>query len=118
LPWQATAGGHGVRAIVRDADGAEVARADGAEGAVRIERVRLWRAGAGCLYALEVAVLRTDGEIVDRYPQPFGVRTVGVDGHRFLINGKPFYFIGRGKHEDFPVHGRGTTPRSWSTTSS
>src|SRR4051794_29752660 len=102
--------GHAVRAIVRDADGAEVARAEGAEGAVRIGGVRLWRPGAGCLYTLEVAVLGADGELVDVYPQPFGVRTVAVDGRRFLINGEPFYFTGFGKHEDFPVHGRGYDP--------
>ena len=40
-------------------------------------------------------------------PQPFGVRTVAVDGHRFLINGEPFHFTGFGMHEDFAVHGRG-----------
>jgi hypothetical protein len=98
---------HQVRVTVRDADGAEVARADGTEGELRIADVRLWRPGAGYLYTLEVEVLGADGELVDVYPQPFGVRTVGVDGHRFLINGEPFYFTGFGKHEDFGVHGRG-----------
>ncbi|GIF00910.1 beta-glucuronidase [Paractinoplanes rishiriensis] len=98
---------HSVRIVVRDADGAAVARADGAEGTARIERVQLWRPGAGYLYTLEVTLLGAGGEVVDVYPQPFGVRTVAVDGHRFLINGEPFQFTGFGKHEDFPVHGRG-----------
>jgi len=101
---------HTVRVVVRDADGAEVARADGAEGRVRIDGVQPWRPGAGYLYTLEVAVLDTAGEPVDGYPQPFGVRTVAVDGIRFLINGEPFHFTGFGKHEDFPVHGRGFDP--------
>jgi beta-glucuronidase len=101
---------HTVRVVVRDADGAEVARADGAEGRVRIDGVQPWRPGAGYLYTLEVAVLDTAGEPVDGSPQPFGVRTVAVDGIRFLINGKPFHFTGFGKHEDFPVHGRGFDP--------
>jgi beta-glucuronidase len=101
---------HTVRVVVRDADGAEVARADGAEGRVRIDGVQPWRPGAGYLYTLEVAVLDTAGEPVDGYPQPFGVRTVAVDGIRFLINGEPFRFTGFGKHEDFPVHGRGFDP--------
>jgi beta-glucuronidase len=103
-------GEHSVRVVVRDAGGAEVTGADGAEGAVRIEGVQLWRPGAGYLYTLEVAVLGAGGEVVDAYPQPFGVRTVAVDGHRFLINGEPFHFTGFGKHEDFPVHGRGHDP--------
>ena len=69
--------------------------------------MQLWRPGAGYLYTLDVEVLGPGGELVDVYPQPFGVRTVAVDGHRFLINGEPFHFTGFGKHEDFAVHGRG-----------
>jgi beta-glucuronidase len=98
---------HSVRVVVRDAGGSEVARGDGAQGTVRIDGVELWRPGAGYLYTLEVTVLGPDGDVVDVYPQPFGVRTVAVDGDRFLINGEPFHFTGFGKHEDFPVHGRG-----------
>ncbi len=96
-----------VRVTVRDADGVEVARADGSEGTLRIERATLWRPRAGYLYTLEVEVLGAGGELVDAYLQPFGVRTVAVDGPRFLINGEPFHFTGFGKHEDFAVHGRG-----------
>jgi beta-glucuronidase len=101
---------HSVRVVVRDADGGDVAQADGAEGAVRIDSVQLWRPGAGHQYTLEVTVLSPAGDVLDVYPQPFGVRTVAVDGDRFLINGEPFHFTGFGKHEDFPVHGRGYDP--------
>jgi beta-glucuronidase len=101
---------HQVRATVRDADGAEVARADGPDGELRIDGVELWRPGAGYLYTLEIEALGPDGGLLDSYPQPFGVRTVAVDGHRFLINGEPFHFTGFGKHEDFAVHGRGYDP--------
>jgi beta-glucuronidase len=98
---------HEVRVTVRDAGTVEVARGDGSEGTLRIGGVKLWRPGAGYLYTLEIEVVDPGGELVDVYPQPFGVRTVVVDGHRFLINGEPFHFTGFGKHEDFPVHGRG-----------
>lgn len=47
------------------------------------------------------------GEVVDCYEEPFGVRTIEVKNCQFLINGKPFYFKGYGKHEDTPVNGRG-----------
>jgi beta-glucuronidase len=100
-------GDNQVRVTVRNADGAEVARGDGTEGELRIDGVKLWRPGAGYLYTLEVAVLGPGGELVDVYPQPFGVRTVALDEHFFLINGEPFHFTGFGKHEDFAVHGRG-----------
>jgi beta-glucuronidase len=99
--------GHDVRVTVRDAAGAEVARGAGGDGTLRIADVQLWRPGAGYLYTLEIEVLGPGGDLVDVYPQPFGVRTVAVDGHRFLINDEPFHFTGFGKHEDFPIHGRG-----------
>jgi beta-glucuronidase len=102
--------GHAVRVKVRDADGAERAASDGGDGTLRIEDAHVWRPGAGYLYTLEVEVVGPGGELVDVYPQPFGVRTVAVDGHRFLINGEPFHFTGFGKHEDFAVHGRGHDP--------
>lgn len=39
----------------------------------------------------------------DVYRQSIGLRTVEVEGTRFLINGKPFYFHGVDKHEDADV---------------
>ena len=49
-----------------------------------------------------------DGDApVDAYALPVGIRTVRVDGTRFLINGEPFYFTGFGKHEDTAVRGKG-----------
>ncbi|MCD7817493.1 MAG: beta-glucuronidase [Lachnospiraceae bacterium] len=66
-----------------------------------IPDVRLWNPGAAFLYTAHV----TFGE--DVYDQKFGVRTVEVRGTQFLINGRPFYFKGFGKHEDSFFHGRG-----------
>ena len=39
----------------------------------------------------------------DVYYLPVGIRTVKVDKTSFLINNKPFYFKGFGKHEDADV---------------
>jgi beta-glucuronidase len=63
-------------------------------------------------FEAEVTGLVRPGEparitVADAYRQPVGVRTVAVDGNRFLINGEPFYFTGFGKHEDVPVLGKG-----------
>ncbi len=44
---------------------------------------------------------------MDAYSLAVGIRTVEVDGARFLINGEPFYFRGFGKHEDSAVRGKG-----------
>lgn len=47
---------------------------------------------------------------MDIYELAVGVRSVQIRGNRFLINGKPFYFTGFGKHEDSPIRGRGFDP--------
>ena len=65
-----------------------------------------WDPGDGYLYELEVQLVQGDA-VVDSYTQSVGVRTVKVDGIRFLINGEPFSFKGFGKHEDVPVIGKG-----------
>ena len=94
------------RVVLRDAGGAEVATGSGAEGRLVLPDVHPWAPGDGYLYDLEVQLVR-DGVVADSYHQSVGVRTVAVDGIRFLINGEPFSFTGFGKHEDIPVIGKG-----------
>ena len=94
------------KVILRDADGAEVATTTGSSGTLRVPDVHKWAPGDGYLYDLEIQLMRDD-TVVDSYHQSVGVRTVKVDGIRFLINGEPFYFTGFGKHEDVPVIGKG-----------
>jgi beta-glucuronidase len=101
------ADGAQVKVVLRDADGAEVATGTGASGALAVENVHRWAPGDGYLYDLEVQLVGDAGELLDSYHQSVGVRTVTVDGTRFLINGEPFYFTGFGKHEDIPVIGKG-----------
>lgn len=84
-----------------DEAGKTVASAQGAKGSVTIPNAKLWEPGSAYLYTAKV----TFG--ADEYEQAFGVRTVEVKGTQFLINGKPFYFKGFGKHEDSAIHGRG-----------
>jgi beta-glucuronidase len=102
-------GGDGaeVRVVLRDADGAEVATGGGPSGRLAVGNVHRWAPGDGYLYDLEVQLVGHAGELLDSYHQSVGVRTVAVDGTRFLINGEPFYFTGFGKHEDLAVIGKG-----------
>ncbi|HEX9086523.1 MAG TPA: beta-glucuronidase [Arthrobacter sp.] len=105
----ATAGGTGretVTVSLRDADGVEVARADGARGALSVADVVLWKPGGAYLYSL-TAEIRDGGTLLDSYTLPVGVRTVEVSGKEFLINGEPFYFTGFGMHEDHVTVGKG-----------
>ena len=94
------------RAILRDAHGAEVASGSGLSGTLNVADVHRWAPGDGYLYDLELQLVEGD-TVVDSYHQSVGVRTVQVDGIRFLINGEPIYFTGFGKHEDVPVIGKG-----------
>lgn len=98
-----------VRVRLLDADGSEVAMATGKSGTLSVADVHLWQPGAAYLYTL-VTELVEDGDVVDEYPLPVGVRTVEVRDTEFLINGEPFYFTGFGKHEDTPVRGKGHDP--------
>jgi beta-glucuronidase len=96
-----------IRVALRDAEGAEVARATGSSGELAIPGVHPWRPGHGYLYELAVELWGDADVPIDVYELPVGVRTVRVDGTRFLINDEPFYFTGFGKHEDSPVRGKG-----------
>lgn len=94
------------RAVLRDAEGTEVARATGASGTLTVADVHPWRPGEGYLHELTVELWSGDAQ-VDAYSLNVGVRTVEVRGTEFLINGEPFYFTGFGMHEDHPVRGKG-----------
>jgi beta-glucuronidase len=76
------------------------------ESPFRIERPRLWSPADPHLSTLAVELQRKDAT-VDRYELPVGLRTVAVDGDRLLLNGVPIELRGFGRHEDFPVLGRG-----------
>jgi beta-glucuronidase len=104
-----TAGDEGaeVEITLRDAESNEVERATGRSGELTVENVHPWQPGEGYLYELTIELRGESGEPADLYSLPVGVRTVRVDGSRFLINGEPFYFRGFGKHEDAAVRGKG-----------
>jgi beta-glucuronidase len=80
-----------------------VSENSGGEGILIAHKAKLWHPGKPYLYTL--VVKNNDGE--DIYRLPVGIRTVEVKGKRFLINGKPFYFKGFGKHEDMDTKGKG-----------
>ncbi|MBL7729007.1 MAG: hypothetical protein JNM68_15025, partial [Dinghuibacter sp.] len=72
-----------------------------AEISINIPGARFWSPADPYLYQLEV---NTGGDV---YRSQVGIRTVAVTGKQLLLNGKPVFLKGFGKHEDFPVFGRG-----------
>jgi beta-glucuronidase len=72
----------------------------------QVPRAALWSCESPNLYTLTIELLR-DGAVFDRYTLPIGIRTIRVAGDQLLLNGKPVYLKGFGRHEDFPISGRG-----------
>ncbi|KAJ0307492.1 hypothetical protein COL5a_000343 [Colletotrichum fioriniae] len=101
-----------VKISVLDEEGLTVAQANGTKDELTINSAHLWQPGAAYLYQLRVEILSDSSkdEVIDTYELPFGIRTISVKGNQFLINGKPFYFTGFGKHEDSPIRGKGFDP--------
>jgi beta-glucuronidase len=68
--------------------------------------VRPWSPEDPFLYRLSVR-LGGGESVIDDYPMKIGVRTIEVHGSELRLNGKPLFLTGFGKHEDFPMHGKG-----------
>ncbi|WP_309379826.1 beta-glucuronidase [Cerasicoccus frondis] len=81
---------------------------DGAfEAALSIADVALWDVNQPNLYHAKIQLFDSVGNLLDDYTQRFGVRTVLVEGNRLVLNGKPVYLQGFGRHEDFHIIGKG-----------
>jgi len=81
------------------------------KGEVRLDLrdPRKWSPQDPFLYDLTIE-LHNENQVVDAYSLPVGIRTVAVEGDQLLLNGEPVYLQGFGRHEDFPVSGRGLNP--------
>ncbi|CAG2053612.1 unnamed protein product [Timema podura] len=92
-----------------DRDDQIVATSSGAKGELRIPDVNLWwpylmHPDPAYLYTLQVNLTLEESDV---YRLPVGVRTVSWNSTSLLINDKPFYFRGFGKHEDSDFKGKG-----------
>ncbi|KAF1974629.1 hypothetical protein BU23DRAFT_531633 [Bimuria novae-zelandiae CBS 107.79] len=96
------------RVIVKDEDGNAIAEAEGFHGSIDIPNPHLWQPGAAYLYDVVVELRSSsDNSVIDHYHISTGIRTIEVRGAQFLLNNRPFYFTGFGKHEDSPIRGKG-----------
>lgn len=82
----------------------------GCNGTLTIHNACFWwpytmHPDPGYLYTLKVEILYNN--MTDVYEQRFGIRSVSTDKTSFMINEKPFYFVGFGKHEDSDIRGKG-----------
>jgi beta-glucuronidase len=74
---------------------------------IGIQNVRLWSPDDPFLYKIDVFIGDAKTTI-DHYALETGVRTISANNKQLLLNGKPIFLKGYGKHEDFPIFGKGT----------
>ena len=98
---------------VVDADGVTAGTAsaavNGSETLIEtsLDSVRAWSPAHPHLYTARFRLVDAAGATIDAYEETFGVREIRVDGGQLLLNDERLYLVGYGKHEDFPVMGRG-----------
>lgn len=95
-----------LKVIILDKEGNEISYGIGNRTEIIIEKPKLWEPMNPYLYTARIELYQNN-ELMDTYEEPFGIRTVKVKNGKFLINDKPFYFKGFGKHEDTYINGRG-----------
>ena len=101
-----TNGNHDVVIEVFDEAGEKVAEGSGKNTTIVVKDAKLWNVHASYLYKFVVKIV--DGDtVLDEYYDTIGIRTFEVKGGHFLLNGKPVYLKGFGKHEDADLRGRG-----------
>ncbi len=74
---------------------------------LKIPSPRQWAPATPYMYSARVSLVVHNGAEYDRYDEPFGIRSIVVDGGKLLLNGEALYLVGFGKHEDFPIVGHG-----------
>lgn len=104
-----TTGEHPVEIEVFDEQGERVAYAQGKQGEFVIKNVRLWKVLDAYLYRFVIRII-DEKQVIDEYEEEVGIRTVKVQGTNILINDRPVYLKGFGKHEDSDIIGRGFHP--------
>jgi len=82
-------------------------RGNMAEGELTIDEATFWSPDNPHLYEMVVELLSSEGAPTDEYTLSIGIRTIEVKNDRLYLNGEPIFLKGFGKHEDFPIIGKG-----------
>lgn len=78
-----------------------------AEGELTIDEATFWSPDNPHLYEMVVELLSPEGAPIDEYTLSIGIRTIEVKNDRLYLNEKLIFLKGFGKHEDFPIIGKG-----------
>lgn len=83
-----------------------VTKSEGLKGNIYINDTKLWEVNNPYLYKF-IFKLFLNNELKDEYFMNVGIRTISIDRYNILLNNKPIYLKGFGRHEDFFLSGRG-----------
>ncbi|MHA2186515.1 MAG: glycoside hydrolase family 2 TIM barrel-domain containing protein, partial [Promethearchaeota archaeon] len=87
----------------------DVKNIDQVDSILNVENPKLWTPDTPNIYDLTISLIK-DKIAYDSYTLSIGIRTIEVKGDQILLNGEPVYLTGFGRHEDFPIVGRGYIP--------
>ncbi len=96
-----------VKITLLDKNNKEICSSSEIADTLKVNNPNLWQPLNAYLYSIDVKIFGDDNNLADHYAQPFGIRTIKIKDGKFLINDKPFYFKGFGKHEDMDIKGKG-----------
>ncbi len=75
-------------------------------GELNIPNCNFWCCENPHLYQMAFEI-NNEENIIDQYQMDFGIREIIIKGSQLLLNNKAVFLKGFGKHEDFPVIGKG-----------
>lgn len=101
-----TTGDHPVTVEVYDGPSEKIASCTGKDGTLTIPHVHKWDIRNGYLYRFVIRIMDKD-TVIDEYYDHIGIRTIEIQGTQILLNERPVYLKGFGKHEDSDIVGRG-----------
>lgn len=78
---------------------------------ISVVNPKLWSPRSPHLYRLVTLVTARSGEI-DRTEMRIGIRRIGIDGDRFVINGERMFLRGVNRHQEYPYVGYALSPRA------
>lgn len=78
---------------------------------ITVRRPKLWSPQSPNLYRL-VTTISAPGGKPDRTETRIGVRRIGIDGDRFVINGQRMFLRGVNRHQEYPYVGYAISPEA------
>ena len=87
-----------------DKDGKQVAQATGAQGIIKVPKVKVWTGETPYLYKAYITLKNKQG-VTEVIPQKVGFRNVEIKNAQLLVNGQPVLVKGADRHEMDPDGG-------------